>query len=194
MPTKPKHVQDKVDQYIKEGYITKEIIELFKKDGEKVSSSYISTRRKEVNKNVEIKEALITSTSLSKTSSSILYDLLNRLGKKTIEETLTTISEDYRTILQEKIRYDFDNEKTVAQVFNEFKEVYKVLESLDKNARAPFIYYRMLNSDDDLNFTINFFDFLSESTIKYWRDERGVTISRIKFNGPLRISDGIIKK
>ncbi|TFH14028.1 hypothetical protein E4H04_10985, partial [Candidatus Bathyarchaeota archaeon] len=133
MPTKPKHVQDKVDQYIKEGYITKEIIELFKKDGEKVSSSYISTRRKEVNKNVEIKEALITSTSLSKTSSSILYDLLNRLGKKTIEETLTTISEDYRTILQEKIRYDFDNEKTVAQVFNEFKEAYKVLESLDKN-------------------------------------------------------------
>jgi hypothetical protein len=195
MPRKPKHIQERVDQLITENHASKEIIEIIKNEkNDNISPSYISTRRKESKKLEEKNETPKTpySSDLSKDSFRLLYNLMGMLGKKSLDETIETINDDYREIIKEKYRYDLDNEKTTAQVFREFEEAYRILESLDKNESQlkvyekmelkmdPFSYYRMMSADEEIEFTENFFDFLSESTIKYWRDEKKVSISELR--------------
>jgi hypothetical protein len=172
MPKKPKQIQEKVDKLLREDYRANEIIEKIKKeDGTKISTSYVSTRRKKVKEEKDIPK---TSQSLSRKTLNKLYDLQNRLGKKDLDETITTISEDYKTILREKYKYDFEDEKTVAQVFEEFMESHRILNSLDKNESQLKIFEKINREENPLIYywvefskngqPVNFFDLLAKYT------------------------------
>lgn len=126
MPKKPKHIQDRVDQLIQEKQTAKEIITTIKNEGHTVSESYISSRRGKIKEPEENKESgkTLLGPELNKESIQLLFNLMNMLGEDNLDYTVKTISEDYKTILKEKYKHDLDNQLTVAQVFNQFAEVY----------------------------------------------------------------------
>lgn len=127
MPKKPKHVQDRVDQLINEKYTTKEIIEILKSEDLDASASYISSRRKKITKPEEInKKEEKVFTQISQESIQFIYTLMGMLGKNSLDETVRTIYNDYRTIIGAKYRFDIDNERSVSEVFNEFEESYRL--------------------------------------------------------------------
>lgn len=191
MPKKPRHIQDKVDLLIKEKNVTKEIIEKIEAEGHKVSPSYISTRRKKIQELDNKKETPKTSISpeLSKESIRLLYNLQGLLGKENLDDTIMTVSEDYKEIIREKYRYDLDNEKSIKQVFSDFKDAYRIIENIDKNEsqlkllkkmkfdKDPLSYYYWGIEEDDYRESI--FTFLSEYAIKYWEEVRRLSITTI---------------
>jgi hypothetical protein len=200
MPKKPKHIQDRVDGLIKEKHITNEIIDLLKKEGHNVSKSYVSTRRK-ILKELEKKNGSIEtsySPTLSKDSIRLLFNLMGMLGKDNFDETIKTISDDYRKIFQQKFKHDLDNEKTLAQVFSEFEEAFNILESLDNNETQLKLFEKVKSKENPLRYykyyvhifkdgkkDITLFDFLSEYAIKYWEEVQDVSIS-VKYGYPFR--------
>jgi hypothetical protein len=115
------------------------------------------------------------------------------LGIENIDALIKTISDDYREIIKQKYRYDIDNEKTVAQVFREFEDSYKMINSLDKNETqieilekyypkkqgpseaGPITYYQVLSEHE--GFKMNIFDFLAEYTVKYCNEVKKVYAS-----------------
>ena len=166
-------------------------------EGHKVSPSYIGTRRKKIPDLDNKKETPRTSMSpeLSKESIRLLYNLQGLLGKENLDDTIKTVSEDFKEIIQEKYRYDLDNEKSIKQVFSEFKDAYRIIENLDKNESQVRLLEKMKFDEDPLpyyywvieeeNYRESIFTFLSEYAIKYWKDKKGVSITTLS-SSPFR--------
>ena len=104
MTKKPRHIQDRVDELIKENHITREIIDILKNEGHKVSASYISTRRKKL-KDSEVKKETKTLSSdikISEDSIQLLNDLMIYLGKKDFDETIKVVCNEYMELIRKK--------------------------------------------------------------------------------------------
>ena len=163
-------------------------------EGHKVSPSYISNRRKKIQELDKKKETPKTSSlDLSEESIKLLRNLQGLLGKENLDDTIKAVSEDFREIIREKYRYDLDNEKSIKEVFSDFKDAYRIMENIDKNElqlrllekikfdEDPLPYYYWSVEEEDYRAPV--FTFLSEYAIKYLKDVRGISNTRI--TGPV---------
>jgi hypothetical protein len=193
MPKKPLEVHEKVKDLIREGCLNKEIKKIVD-----VSDSFISNRRKELKEEDKIKDEKTTDSNdikISKKSLEILYRIQGMYGHDTIDETVSTIFEDYKQIMKGKFEYDMDNEKTAGEVFSNFRDELDKLYKMSDNQKQ-IEFYKSLDQDDKvidhyfgalmIGYKKTFFEFIAENIIEHCEKCKSMRI--FTYHGNLFVS------
>ena len=115
-----KEKRDEVIKYLKNGY---NIGETAKKTG--TSRGYVSKINKEVVHKTENTLPRPIMSTLSEESIQILQNIQGLFGCKNLDETVSQLNEDIRSIMPRKYEFDFDFNKSIGGVFEELYDKYR---------------------------------------------------------------------